>query len=277
MYLLACVAVFAVAYLLNMTWISVFYHRALAHKAIDLGPRMRRFVVAVGPWITGMDPRAWVCMHRLHHVHSDTPEDPHSPVNVGIIGVLLSQLLSYRDMQRGLVRRNPELTRRVRDLDWESPRWLYRPTTAFMPYFVHAAIATGLALATGWWLLAAAFWFGMMSHPIQGWLVNSFGHAVGSRNFETDDNSRNTWLIGLLIAGEGFQNNHHAWPASAKFSFRWWELDAGWGIARGLDSVGLVSIRRDRLIPTPSQWEQKLRTGNTSKPTTAEAAEDKAR
>ena len=86
MYLLICVAVFAAAYLLNITYISVFYHRALAHRAIDMGPRMRRFVVATGPWITGMDPKAWVCMHRLHHVHSDTEKDPHSPVFVGIPG-----------------------------------------------------------------------------------------------------------------------------------------------------------------------------------------------
>lgn len=257
MYLLICAATFAAAYLLNITWISVFYHRALAHKAIDLGPRMRRVVVATGPWITGMDPKAWVCMHRLHHVHSDTAQDPHSPSNVGIVGVLKEQLLSYRGIQRGLVKRDPELTRRVRDLDWDSPRWLYRPTTALTPYFLHGAIAIGFALATGWWLLAAAFWVGMMSHPVQGWLVNSFAHAVGGRNFETDDNSRNPWLLGLLIAGEGFQNNHHAFPASAKFSYHWWEVDPGWGIVRGLDALGLVSIRHDRLLPTPRQWEQK--------------------
>ncbi len=257
MYLLVCAAVFAAAYLLNITWISVFYHRALAHKAIELGPRTRRFVVAAGPWITGMDPKAWVAMHRLHHIHSDTDQDPHSPTTVGILGVLLKQLRSYTSIQRALAKGDPAITRRVRDLDFDAPDWMYNRMTALLPYVVHAAVAVAFASITGFWLLGAAFWLGMMSHPIQGWLINSFGHAVGPRNFDLDDDSRNPWLLGLLIAGEGFQNNHHAFPASAKFSFRWWEIDPGWGIVRGLDAVGLATIRYDKLIPTPEAWARK--------------------
>ena len=257
MYLLICAAVFATAYLLNITWISVFYHRALAHRAIELGPRMRRFVIATGPWITGMDPKAWVCMHRLHHQHSDTVRDPHSPRNAGIFGVLLAQYRAYIAIQRALAKGDPALSRRVRDLDFETPAWMYNPLLALLPYAVHASLAAAFAALTGYWVLAAAFWLGMMSHPIQGWLVNAFAHAVGHRNFPTRDNSRNTWILGLLIAGEGLQNNHHAFPASAKFSFRWWEVDPGWGIVRTLDTVGLVSVRTDKLIPTPAQWERK--------------------
>jgi stearoyl-CoA desaturase (Delta-9 desaturase) len=258
MYLLLCAAVFLAAYLLNIAWISVFYHRALAHHAIDLGPRMQRFVVATGPWITGMDPKAWVCMHRLHHVHSDTPRDPHSPANVGVFGVLTEQFRSYTHIQRGLLHNDPTVTRRVRDLDFDVPEWMYNPYTALLPYIVHAAIAVSFALVTNMWLLAAAFWLGMMSHPIQGWLVNAFAHAVGGRNFDTRDNSRNTWLLGLLIAGEGLQNNHHAFPASAKFSFRWWEVDPGWAMVNGLSLFGLVTVRQDKLIPTYRAWEQKI-------------------
>jgi|GEM_PF-371507 len=257
MYLLLCAAVFLAAYLLNITWISVFYHRALAHLAIELGPRMRRFVVAVGPWITGMDPQAWVVMHRLHHQHSDTPRDPHSPHNGCIPGVMLAQYHAYIAIQRGLERGDPELTRRARDLDFPVPAWLRNPVLALLPYFLHATVAVGFAAATGYWLLAAAFWVGMMSHPIQGWLVNAFAHSVGHRNFETRDRSRNTWVLGLLIAGEGLQNNHHAFPASAKFSFRWWEVDPGWTITRVLDGVGLVSIREAKLIPTVAEWQRR--------------------
>ena len=257
MYLLVSAAVFATAYLLNITWISLFYHRALAHRAIVLGPRMRRFVVAVGPWITGMDPKAWVCMHRLHHRHSDTPKDPHSPRNAGILGVLFAQYTAYIAIQRGLAKGDLALIRTVSDLDFEAPRWMYNRATALMPYLVHAAAAAAFAALTGYWLLAAAFWVGMMSHPVQGWLVNAFAHSVGHRNFDLRDDSRNTWLLGVLVAGEGLQNNHHAFPASAKFSFRWWEIDPGWGIARTLDAVGLVDIRTDRLIPTPAAWQAK--------------------
>ncbi len=259
MYLAACAAVFAVAYCLNITWISVFYHRALAHKSIDLGPRMRRFVVATGPWITGMDPYTWVCMHRRHYAWRETPKDPHSPSNVGILGVLWQQLLSYNELQRLLAEGDEAATATVRDLDFGMARWMNKPVVSLLPYFVHAAIAIGFALATGWWLLAAAFWFGMMSHPIQGWLVNSFAHAVGSRNFVTTDNSRNTWLLGVLIAGEGYQNNHHRFPSSAKFGFLPHETDPGWWVAQALEEVGLVRIRRELLLPTPAQWERRTR------------------
>jgi len=256
-YLLLCAVVFAAAYMLNITWITVFYHRGLAHRALVLGPRMRRFVVATGPWITGMDPKAWVCMHRLHHQYSDTADDPHSPQNVGIIGVLLAQYKAYIAIQRGLVKRDPELSRRVSDLDFKVPDWMYNPYLALLPYAVHASVAATFAVVTGYWLLGAAFWLGMMSHPVQGWLVNSFGHAVGGRNFDLSDHSKNTWLLGLLIMGEGFQNNHHAFPASAKFSFRWWEVDPGWGLAWTMDRLGLVSVRQNKLIPTRKEWERK--------------------
>ncbi len=258
MSLLVAIAVFGFAYLLNITWISVFYHRALAHRALVLSPRTARFVVRTGPWITGMDPLAWVCMHRLHHVHSDTAQDPHSPVHAGIFGVLFAQLRSYRRTLAHLLLENPKYTRRVRDLDF-GVSWTNRYGLWLLPYVVHAAIALAVAIPTGWWLVGAAYWFGMMSHPIQGWLVNSFGHAVGGRNFEVQDNSRNNLLIGLLVAGEGYQNNHHAFPASARFGFKPLELDFGWPLCRLVEQLGLGSIRRDLLLPTPAEWEARQR------------------
>jgi len=247
MYVLACAAAFAAAYLLNITWISIFYHRGLAHRALDLSPRMVRFVAATGPWVTGMDPASWVCMHRLHHTHSDTTEDPHSPTNVGLLGVLLAQLHSYRRVQRRLNRGDPETLQVIEDLPF-GPSWLNRRGFALVPYVTHAVILIAIALATGAWLLSAALWVGLMSHPIQGWAVNALGHAVGDRNFETDDDSRNNHLVAWLIAGEGYQNNHHAHPASARFGFHRGEVDPGWWICQLFEGLGLLVIRRDLLI-----------------------------
>jgi fatty-acid desaturase len=249
MYFALCATLFLGAYLLNIFTISLGYHRGLAHDAIALHPRLRLLVVALGNWITGLDPKAWVVMHRLHHAHSDTPEDPHSPVNVGIAGIAMEQLRSYERVLRGLKRNDPAYTKHAYDLDFEL-NWLNRTGRWYLPYLLHAFVGLLLA-ASGFWLLGLAYFTGVMSHPAQGGLVNALGHAVGGRNFDTPDNSRNNLLAALLIAGEGLQNNHHRYPKSAKFSYRNWEPDAGYLACVLLEKMGLLSIDREHLIPTP--------------------------
>lgn len=247
MYLVLCLAVFAAAYLANVLTITVGYHRALAHKAITLHPRLQRLLVAGGPWLTGLDPCAWIVMHRLHHAHSDTPLDPHSPVNVGILGIGLEQLRSYERVLIGLLKREPEFTRHAKDLDFEVNA-LTRRGLWWLPYATHAAIGLALGAGVGW-LLGVTYFLGMMSHPVQGGLVNSLGHAIGGRNFETRDNSRNNHLAAWLIFGEGFQNNHHAFPGSASFSHRRSEIDLGYASCVLLEKLGLCTVHRAALIP----------------------------
>lgn len=249
MYILLCVAVFVSAYLLNILTITVGYHRGLAHKALTLHPTLQRVVVSAGNWLTGLDPKAWVVMHRLHHEHSDTPQDPHSPVQVGIFGVGMAQLRSYERVLIGLLKNDPAYTRYARDLDFPLNA-LNRKRLWYVPYVVHAAIGLTLALAVGP-LLGAAYFFGMMSHPLQGGIVNSLGHAVGGRNFDTDDNSRNNHLAAWLIFGEGFQNNHHRYPASASFSYRRHEVDLGYAACVAMERLGWLEIHRPALIPRP--------------------------
>ena len=249
MYLALCGAVFLAAYLLNILTITVGYHRGLAHKAVRLHPALRRAVLVGGNWLTGLDPKAWVVMHRLHHEHSDTPLDPHSPVNVGILGIGMAQLRSYKRVIVGLLRNEPAYTRYAKDLDFplntlnSSGRW-------YLPYVLHAVIGLALGLGIGW-LLGAAYFLGVMSHPVQGGLVNSLGHAMGGRNFDTSDNSRNNHLAAWLIFGEGFQNNHHRYPGSASFSYRRHEIDMGYGACVLLEKLGLATIQREYLIPRP--------------------------
>lgn len=249
MYILLCVTVFVAAYLLNILTITVGYHRALAHKAVTLRPALQRVLIASGNWLTGLDPKAWVVMHRLHHEHSDTPQDPHSPVNVGIIGVGMAQLRSYERVIIGLLKEDPAYTRYARDLDFPL-NVLNRTRRWWLPYGVHAVVGAVLAVAVGP-LLGAAYFFGMMSHPVQGGLVNSLGHAMGGRNFDTGDNSRNNHLAAWLIFGEGFQNNHHRYPASATFAYRRHEIDMGYYACVLLERLGLLEIHKNALIPRP--------------------------
>ena len=242
-YYTLCLLVFISTYCLNMTFISIFYHRGIAHESVFLSARLRRFVIVAGSWITGIDLKSWVCMHRMHHAYSDTLKDPHSPKRWGIFGTLIGQLISYNKTLRELDLKNPDYTAMVHDLDFDV-NILNRKNISMLPYAIQLAIAITCGWVFNCWLLGSAYFFGMMSHPIQGWLVNSFGHAVGYTNFDVSDDSRNNTLVAWLCFGEGYQNNHHRFPKSAKFSVRWFEFDMGYMVANILARFGMLKISK---------------------------------
>jgi stearoyl-CoA desaturase (delta-9 desaturase) len=243
--------IFALSYCLNITYMSVFYHRGFTHGSVILGPRMRRFVGWTGGWVTGLDPKAWACMHRLHHLYSDGEQDPHSPHQAGLFGVFRAQLLSYIQVLKGLAVGRKRYTEIVADLDIPVS-WANRGRLWFAPYLLHVGIGVVIGLLASDPFLGACYWLGLMSHPVQGWMVNALGHAHGYRNFDTPDQSRNNTIVAWLVLGEGYQNNHHRFPRSAQFSWRWWEVDLGFVICRAMDAVGLLEIRREGLDrPSP--------------------------
>jgi stearoyl-CoA desaturase (delta-9 desaturase) len=245
-----CLLVLATAYLANIFYVSVLYHRGFTHGAVVLGPRTRRFAVWSGSWVTGIDAKAWACMHRLHHLHSDTPQDPHSPYPGGVPGVMLAQLRSYQRVLAGLIVGREPYRSVVADLEFPV-HWLNRKRLWFLPYVLHALVGAGLGVAAHSIWLGLAYWLGMMSHPIQGWMVNALGHRFGYRNFETPDRSRNNLLVAWLVAGEGFQNNHHQSPRSPRFSYRWSEVDWGYGMARVAALLGMLRLGESRVGADP--------------------------
>ena len=234
--------VFAAGYTINLCYISVFFHRGLAHRAIRLRPRALRFVVATGSWMTGLDPKAWVAMHRRHHADSDGPGDPHSPHIVGVGGVFLAQLRAYERELFALLSNHPAALARVRDLDF-AVSWCNRRGLWWLPYGLHAALAVALGLAAGP-AIGIAWFAGLMSHPVQGWLVNAFGHASGGRTFDTADGSRNNLWVALLVFGEGLQNNHHHRPSAARFAVKWYEPDLGYALCRLFAWARLLDLDR---------------------------------
>jgi stearoyl-CoA desaturase (delta-9 desaturase) len=246
-------ALFLAGYLVNMLYITVFYHRGLTHGAVLLKPRVKKFVAITGSWITGIDPKAWACMHRLHHLHSDTELDPHSPWNRGIWGVMIDQLRAYEKVLVGLKRKNPAYTEMVKDLDFPMS-WSNRKKVWLLPYLLHLAIGIVLALTFHAWFIGAAYWLGITSHPFQGFIVNSFSHRFGYRNHATADQSRNNSIVAWLTMGEGYQNNHHAHPASPKFSERWYEFDAGYALVLLARYLRII-----KPITQPSTPNQNLR------------------
>jgi stearoyl-CoA desaturase (delta-9 desaturase) len=238
-YAVVCALTFTAAYALNCLYMTVFYHRALTHGAVRLSPWAKRFVVATGVWVTGLDPKSWCCMHRLHHLHSDTEADPHSPMRFGVAGVFRAQLLHYIWTMQGLDRGLRRYQTIAADLDFPVD-WVNRKRLWFFPHFVHLAIAIGIGVAFHAWLAGLCFFVGLLCAPLGGWAVNAFGHSRGYRNFETPDNSRNNTAVALLVCGEGYQNNHHADPTRASFAVTPGEFDWGFALCRAARLAGLI-------------------------------------
>ena len=255
-YWLLCALVFFLAYLLNICYITVFYHRGLTHQALKISPPVRRFVVATGGWITGLDPKGWCTMHRLHHRYSDTPNDPHSPVHKGFFLIAYQQLISYKAVLKGLIKEDPYYCDVVKDLNFPVS-WANRKGYWYLPYLFHGAVGIVVGLLGGT-PLGMAYFLGIMSHPIQGWMVNSMGHYLGYRNYNTSDNSKNNTLVAWLVAGEGYQNNHHRYPRAVKFSMRWWEIDWGYSMCLVLAALGAIKVDSSAKLgdlDEPEPWD----------------------
>ena len=237
---------FAVAYLASILTITVGYHRGLAHRAMALHPALRRVVINGGIWLTGLDPKAWIVMHRMHHAYSDTARDPHAPAG-GLLKMVVQQYYGTSNTIRGLRYNDPAYTTFADDLDFDlhplTKRWMW-----WFPYVMHAIAGVIIGVTVGW-LFGAAYFTGIASHPFQGALVNYFGHSAGRRNFDTPDTSRNNVFVAWVTLGEGFQNNHHRYPGSVSFAYRRSEIDLGYFACLALDAVGLVTIEREQLIP----------------------------
>jgi stearoyl-CoA desaturase (delta-9 desaturase) len=223
--------------------VTVFLHRAQAHRALDLHPLVSH-ILRFWLWLTtGMITKEWVAVHRKHHARCETPEDPHSPQVLGLRKVLWEGAELYR-----VAARDPDLVARFAHgtPDDRIERLLYTP---------HNFVGVSLLLAIDAMLfgvLGVALWAVQMIW-IPFWaagVINGIGHYWGYRNFDSPDAATNIVPLGLLIGGEELHNNHHAFPSSAKLSARPWELDIGWLYIRALELIGLARVKK--VAPSPA-------------------------
>jgi stearoyl-CoA desaturase (delta-9 desaturase) len=176
-------------------------------------------------------PVYWVAVHRLHHQYTDKPGDPHSPHDGkwwSHMGWIL--MGSLHNDSAILKRYAPDLMKQG-FYRWLN-RWHWLPVTL---------MGFGLLAVGGWsWV-----WWGIFLRVTLGWhvtwLVNSATHIWGSRRFQTRDDSRNNWWVALLTGGEGWHNNHHAFPVSARHGMAWYELDVNYLGIWILEKVGLAT------------------------------------
>jgi stearoyl-CoA desaturase (delta-9 desaturase) len=227
--------------------VTIFLHRSQAHRSVELHALPSHFF-RYWLWLsTGIVTREWVAVHRKHHSACETPQDPHSPQTRGIAAVLLrgSELYAAAAKDRLMLDRYGTGT----PDDWLE-RKLYTP---------HSFLGVGLMLVINllaFGAIGATVWaVQMLWIPLcAAGIVNGIGHWWGYRNFEVADESRNIVPWGIVIGGEELHNNHHTYPTSAKLSVRRYELDLGWAYIRGLEILGLATVRR--------VWPQ-LRLGST--------------
>jgi fatty-acid desaturase len=222
--------------------IGMAYHRLLTHRGYRVPRWLEYFVTACGTMALEGGPIFWVATHRVHHQNSDQEGDPHTPHD-GTWWAHAGWILSGRALHSEtalLGRYAPDLTRdRVHV-------WLSKY------HWVPLTISGLVQVALGAWLSPA--------HPIVGavgmllwgtflrvtiglhatWLVNSATHLWGGRRFETTDDSRNNWWVALLTGGEGWHNNHHAHPVSARHGLAWYEVDINYYGIWVMEKLGLA-------------------------------------
>jgi len=249
-------AVMTILYVLAINvGIGMCYHRLLTHRGYHV-PKWLEYIMSVCATLSlEGGPIFWVSTHRIHHQLSDREGDPHTPREGGWWAhagwLLFGEAL--HSQTEALSRYSPDLGRDRFHVWLSKYHWL--PITV-----------SGVLLFAGGWLwggtvngIAMVLW-GVLLRVTLGlhatWLVNSATHLWGSRRFETRDDSRNNWWVALLTGGEGWHNNHHAHPVSARHGLTWWEIDPNfWGIWL-LARLGLARKIRvakfDRKDPKPA-------------------------
>jgi len=217
--------------------VTIFLHRAQAHRALDLSPPVSHFF-RFWLWLTtGMVTREWVAIHRKHHAKVETPDDPHSPQTRGIKTVFWQGSELYRAEAK-----NQETLAKYGQGtpdDWIE-RNLY---TRFSWEGVGLMLVLNLMLFGP---IGATIWaVQMLWIPITAaGIINGIGHYWGYRNFEAQDASTNISPWGIIIGGEELHNNHHTYPTSAKLSVKPYEFDIGWAYIRAMEMVGLAKVRK---------------------------------
>jgi fatty-acid desaturase len=206
--------------------ISLGYHRLLSHASFKTSKFLTYTFTILGMLGNQGPPIVWVGTHRLHHRHPDRPGDPHTPVRsfwwAQFIWVFLFPHEEARHAARDLAR--------DRGL-------VFLDRCYFLPQLVLILL---LYLAGGWPWVVWGFFVRMAFMLTCTNFVNSAAHRWGYRNFDTRDGSRNSWWVALVTFGEGWHNNHHAAPRSARHGLRWWEVDLTYLTIRVLLTLRLV-------------------------------------
>jgi stearoyl-CoA desaturase (delta-9 desaturase) len=222
--------------------ISMGYHRLHTHRSYKLPRFLEYFFAICGTLTLEGGPIFWVATHRIHHQFSDKPGDPHSPRDGAWwshVGWLLVGESKHNNTKL-MAKYAPDLARDSFYVWLNNYHWI----TVLVLAAILFAIG-GLPLML--WGTCVRIVFGMHAT----WLVNSATHMWGGRRFNTHDDSRNNWWVALITFGEGWHNNHHAHPTSARHGLAWYEFDPSWIQIKILKFFGIAKAIRVAKVNTP--------------------------
>jgi stearoyl-CoA desaturase (delta-9 desaturase) len=211
--------------------IGMGYHRLLTHRGYKTPRAVEYFLTLCGILSLESGPISWVVTHRIHHAHTDTEGDPHSPRDGGWWSHM-GWMLKGTAQQH-----SPQV------MEHYAPDLMKQPFYTWLNrwYFVPIIALGGVLFAVGGWPMLT---WGIFLRIVVGWhatwLVNSATHMWGSRRFKTTDDSTNNLWVALITFGEGWHNNHHAHPTAARHGLTWYEIDVNWWGIRALQLLGLA-------------------------------------
>ncbi len=219
-------ALLAAMYTLVCLGVTVGFHRMLTHRSFRPHPIVKCVLLVLGSMSFEGPALAWAATHIKHHAQADRQGDPHSPIE-GFFHAHIGWMFGDDTADPHVYCRNL-----VKD-----------PLVVFVSrtFLLWALLSLLIPFAIGGW--TGLLWGGLvrlfLTHHVT-WSVNSVCHTFGKREFETNDRSRNEWMVGLLAFGEGWHNNHHAFPRSAFHGLHWWQFDLSGYLIWTLERLGLA-------------------------------------
>ena len=232
-------------YTLSSLGVTAGFHRLLTHGSFKASRGLQAILAVAGSMSAQGPLLFWAAAHRRHHQYSDQDEDPHSPHAFGMGLRAYGRGLWHAHVGWMFCHQHDDWGRYVPDLLRD--RMLFDLSRTYFLW-----VCLGILLPGGFGGLWSGTWQGAFSGALWGglvriflvhhttWSVNSICHVFGKRPYVTRDQSTNHWLCALLTFGEGWHNNHHAFPTSARHGLAWWEIDVTYGVIRMLQGLGLV-------------------------------------
>ena len=236
------IVIFLIHWYSSLFFQTIFLHRYASHQMFTMSRLWERvffFFTFITQGSSFLNPRAYAILHRLHHKHSDTDKDPHSPeYSKNIIMLNINTVKHYESIRRN--------KKDYSKYDYNVPRWpwleKFSDHWVTRVSFILMYTLVYINYTTSDWqyaLLPIHFIMG----PLHGSIVNWCGHRYGYVNHEkTNDKSKNTLPFDFLMMGELFQNNHHWKPNSINFSYKWFEIDPGFVITKFLNKIKMIRI-----------------------------------
>ncbi|MBX9687786.1 MAG: acyl-CoA desaturase [Candidatus Obscuribacterales bacterium] len=244
-------AIAALLYFVRMFAITAFYHRYFSHRSFKTSRIMQFLFAVIGLSAVQRGPLWWAAHHRRHHRESDTENDIHSPVARSFWWAHLGWLTSSQNMPTDYdavqdFSKFPEL-RFLNRFDWLVPSLLFIFLYGLGEYlsknFPSLETSGPQLLVWGFFISTVVLFHATSS-------INSLNHIFGSRRYNTDDNSKNNFILALITLGEGWHNNHHQYSHCVRQGFYWWEIDLTYYGLRVLSSLGLIYALKP--VPLPA-------------------------